>query len=80
MKTTDNLEPAVVSILHEFGKLSGTVPPDKDLYSELGVQSVNAISILLGLEDKFSISINDTEFVQARTLGQLVSLVGQVQG
>lgn len=66
----------VISILKEVGKIEGDIPQDSDIYSELGVESVNSISILLALEEKFNLAIDDNEFIKARTLSKLVSLVG----
>lgn len=65
----------VLSIVQSYGKLKGPVPCDKDLYGDLGIESVNAISILLALEGRFNRSIDDTQFLEARTLDQLVSLM-----
>ena len=67
----------VVSIVATCGKLSGPIPPDKDLYRDLGVESVNAISILLALEGRFGGAIDDTRFVEARTVNGLVNLVAE---
>ena len=75
MSSSTNTEETISGILREFGELKGTIYPDKDLHTELGVKSVNFISILLALEDKFAISIEDSQFSKARTFNSLVSLV-----
>ncbi len=46
MQNSDNVELALISILHESGKLAGTIPPHEDLFTELGVKSANSINIL----------------------------------
>lgn len=65
----------VLSIVQTYGKLKGPIAADRDLYSELGVESVNAISILLALETRFHTPIDDARFIEARTLDGLVELV-----
>jgi acyl carrier protein len=70
----------VASVVREVAKLNGNLEIDKDLYTELGVESVNAIGILLALEEKFGIAIDDSEFIQARTITKLADLVTSVRG
>jgi len=65
----------IIHILKDVGKIEGEILPESDIYTELGVESVNSISILLALEDKFSIAIDDNQFIQARTLTKLTQLV-----
>jgi len=77
MQNSDNVESALISILHESGRLTGTIPPHEDLFTELGVKSANSINILLALEDAFGITIDDTKFVKARTLHQMIQLVNE---
>lgn len=67
----------IIKIVHQVGQAREDVPTDKDLYAELGVQSVNAIAMLLALEEKFDIELDDTRFVEARTVDQLVQLIHQ---
>ena len=65
----------IIHILKDVGKVDGEILPDSDIYADLGVESVNSISILLALEDKFSIAIDDNQFILARTLAKLTELV-----
>lgn len=79
MPDISDIRKDVVSIVETCGKLAGPIPPDKDLYSDLGVESVNAISILLALEGRLGTTIDDTRFVEARTLNGLVDLVAEAK-
>ncbi|MHB1513817.1 MAG: acyl carrier protein [Acidiferrobacter sp.] len=79
MSDISDIRKDVMSIVETYGKLAGPVPPDRDLYSDLGVESVNAISILLALESRLGTTIDDTRFVEARTLNGLVDLVAQTK-
>jgi len=69
----------VVSIIQIHGKVQGPIPPDKDLYADLGIESVNAISILLALEGRFHTAIDDGRFIEARTVNGLVNLLASAQ-
>ncbi len=69
----------VESIVRTYGKLKEPIPGDRDLYTDLGVESVNAISILLALETRFQAPIDDARFVEARTLDGLVGLIATTQ-
>lgn len=69
----------IASIVRESGRVSGEIPEYSDLYAEVGVESVNSIAILIALEEKFQLAIDDAKFTKARTLAALVELVaGQV--
>lgn len=48
---------------------------DAHIYHELGVSSVDAMQLLLALEERYGISIPDEDFVEATTLNQLAALV-----
>jgi acyl carrier protein len=52
---------------------------DKDLYRDIGVKSTAALDLLLSLEEEFNVSIPDQAFGDARTVGSLVSLIGELQ-
>lgn len=70
----------VLAVVRQYGKLDIDPPLDGDLYAELHVESINAISILLGLEETFSVAIDDRLFALARTARQLIELVEQLRG
>ncbi|HLT03137.1 MAG TPA: acyl carrier protein [Geminicoccaceae bacterium] len=52
---------------------------DKDLYRDIGVKSTAALDLLLSLEEEFGVSIPDQAFGDARTVGSLVALIGELQ-
>jgi acyl carrier protein len=79
MSDISDIRKDVMTIVETSGKLGRPIPPDKDLYSDLGVESVNAISILLALEGRFETAIDDTRFIEARTVNSLVDLVAEAK-
>ena len=79
MVDDQTIKQCVSEIVRDVGRLVGEMPDDSDLYAELGVESVNAIAILLALEERFAIAIDDNKFVRARSVKQLVALVQDSQ-
>ena len=75
MHSDETIIKSITEILQSVGKIESEILPESDIYTELGVESVNSISILLTLEEKFDIVIDDNAFIQARTLTKLVELV-----
>lgn len=75
MLDDQTIKQCVSEIVRDVGQLPGDIPDDGDLYAELGVASVNAITILLALEERFATTIDDNKFVRARSVRQLVELV-----
>ena len=47
-----------------------------NLYLDLGVPSVQAMSLLMAIEEYFGVSVPDELFVDATSLETLVSMVG----
>ena len=80
MSTDGNIQADVLSIIEPFIKNGKDVDLEKDLYSDLGVESVNAIQILLTLEENFAISIDDNDFIKARSAQQIIALVQKLKG
>ena len=80
MSTKENIQTGVISIIEPFLKNGKDLNLEKDLYEDLGVESVNAIQILLTLEENFGISIDDNDFIQARSTQQIIELVQKLKG
>jgi acyl carrier protein len=51
------------------------LPPDADLFRDLGVESTAALDLLLSLEEAFGVSIPDDAFGEARSVRELIALV-----
>ena len=69
------IEEQIVSIIREFGQVDCDIPLESDIYSEVGVESVNSIAILFGMEEKFACTIDDRDFIQARSVTALTQLI-----
>ena len=69
---------SITAVVTRVGGIS-QVGPDQDIF-EAGVSSVAALELLLELESTFGVSIQDDEFVNARTPRQLLDMVGRLVG
>lgn len=67
----------ITAKLREVGKI-GAVGPDDDFYAA-GFSSINALELLLGLEDQFGVSIPDDKFVEARTPRALHTMIASLK-
>ena len=67
----------IVGIISRIGELNG-VQPDQDFY-DAGFVSVNALPLLMELEDRFGVTIPDDRYINARTPRALNELVASLQ-
>jgi acyl carrier protein len=67
----------IVGIVSSIGEISG-IEPDQDFY-EAGFISVNALPLLMELEDRFGVTIPDDRYINARTPRALNELVTSIQ-
>jgi acyl carrier protein len=65
--------PTILEIIHRVGGVEN-LAPDQDFY-EAGGSSVNALPLLLEVEDRFQISIPDDRFMATRTAGAMQELI-----
>ncbi len=67
----------IVEIICRIGTVTG-IQPDQDFY-DAGFVSVNALPLLIELEERFNVVIPDDRFINARTPQALNELVASLQ-
>jgi acyl carrier protein len=67
----------IVGIVSRIGEIAG-VQPDQDFY-DAGFVSVNALPLLMELEDRFGVTIPDELYINARTARALNELLTSLQ-
>jgi len=67
----------IVGIISKIGNVAD-IQPDQDFY-DAGFVSVNALPLLMELEDQFGVTIPDNRYINARTPRQLSELVSSLQ-
>lgn len=62
-------------ILSELKVDSDKITRDDRLSEDLGADSLDAVELIMNIEDEFDISISDDEAQDIKTVGQLVDFV-----
>ena len=60
-----------------FGKRSADLRPADDLFDSLGIDSVEAMSLLTALEETFGVEIPDYEVQDVRTFEELATVIAR---
>jgi acyl carrier protein len=69
---------ALREVLVDKLKVDGTkVQPQASLYDELGLDSIDLMTAVMAMEERFGIEISDNELEQVSTVGDAVRLLGQ---
>jgi acyl carrier protein len=61
----------------QFGERAATLSPGDDLYAHLGIDSMQAMSLLTAIEDTFEVEIPDYELQGIRTIASLADVVAR---
>ncbi len=81
MNTThQNVAAALEEIVRRYApknRASMQLTSDTHLTNDAGIDSPRMIDIVLGVEDAFSITVEDDDIQSVKTFGQLVALVEQ---
>ncbi len=64
---------AIVEMICRVGGIPG-LAPNQDFY-DAGVSSVNALPLLLEIEDRFQVTVPDDRFIAARTAESIHALI-----
>jgi len=72
------LERELREIVVEVGGLPPDFNPSAHLYNDLGMASVKALRLLVALEERYSVQIDDAEFVEAYSLNNLQALMSRL--
>ena len=76
MADGDCLE-AVAAVIRELCGISG-LQPDQDFY-DAGVTSVQALPLLMELEDRFEVAIPDERFIAVRNTRALCAVITEIK-
>jgi len=69
------LEKVVAIIAKELDKDSKTINADTRLTEDLGADSLDAVEIIMALEDEFGVEIDDSYFQNIKTVGDIVKCI-----
>lgn len=78
MSQPDDVLPKLMTLAAErFGKRAAELRPADDLFDALGIDSVEAMSLVTALEERFGIEIPDYEVQDVRTFEELAAVIAR---
>ncbi len=72
-----NLEEKVLAVVSKNIETKQDLDLSKKLIDDLGVDSLDTLMIINGLEDEFGIAINEEDFKDIKTIGDIVTALRQ---
>ncbi|MFC4455816.1 acyl carrier protein [Deinococcus sonorensis] len=75
----DTFEQVKEVIVEKLGVDAGKVTPEARFVEDLGADSLETVELIMGLEDKFGISISDEDAESIRTVQAAVDYIGSKQ-
>jgi acyl carrier protein len=66
-------------LLTELAHLPEGFYEKADLYSDLGMASIQAMELLLELEERYGIRVPDEEFIEATSLERLAGMIQRLK-
>jgi acyl carrier protein len=74
--------PHVVDLVRRVGKVSPTVLVHEDsrFVEDLGIDSLDLVSLFLRIQDRYSVEIEDADFPELTTIGRLCRYIADRQG
>ena len=78
MSKPEDVLPRLMALAAErFAKRSADLRPSDDLFDALGIDSVEAMSLVTALEERFGIEIPDYEVQDVRTFEELAAIIAR---
>ena len=77
MTATEVLPRLLTLAADRFGKRSSELAAGDDLFDALGIDSVEAMSLLTALEETFGVEIPDYEVQDVRTFAELAAVIAR---
>lgn len=72
----ETLEEAVVTIIGDhYGLYGRSLPGATDLFADLGSDAIDALEVIMTLEECFAISLSSDDYRSVSTVGELVDVV-----
>jgi len=76
MTSSADIEAGVRVVIHDVSRQQvADVGRDRDLVEVLGVDSLQGLQVLAGVEKRFDIRLLDEELIRMRTIGRIVDAV-----
>jgi len=68
-------EKVIVIIANQFDVSEDSINESTDLRNDLGADSLDAVDLLMDIDDEFELDIPDEEIIYIRTIGDVVKYI-----
>lgn len=75
MNKVNTFEAVKAIVIEVLGCDESEVTPEASLIDDLGADSLSAVEMMMALEDEFDITISEDASRDAKTVGDIVSLI-----
>jgi acyl carrier protein len=69
------LEERVIAVIRENSEEKGAISPAADLQRDLGIDSFGRIMIVNGIENEFSITIDESDIASIKTVADVAAIL-----
>ncbi len=69
----------IKAIAEQLNKDAGAITLENDLVADLGADSLDAVEIIMNLEEEFDITVPDVDASQIKTVGDIVKLIEDIK-
>lgn len=81
MAARDEVLSALKEVLVDRLKVdAGTITEEANLFEDLGLDSIDLMTVVMAVEERFSIEVSDDELEDVTTLGQAADLLSTKVG
>ncbi len=75
-----NLEKVIAIVADQLGKEAADITAETSLQDDLGADSLDAVEIIMAMEDEFGIEIADEDAQNFRTVGEITQYIDEKLG
>ncbi len=66
-------------IAEQLNKDASEITLEKELVADLGADSLDAVEIIMNLEEEFDVTVPDVDASQIKTVGEIVKLIEELK-
>ena len=69
----------IETIAEQLNKDASAITVDNELVADLGADSLDAVEIVMNLEEEFGVTVPDVDASQIKTVGDIVKLIEEIK-
>ncbi|MDR0838115.1 MAG: acyl carrier protein [Oscillospiraceae bacterium] len=80
MTAVEIIETVTRAVAVRTGRDASEITPETDVREDLGMDSLDAVELIMELEDEFNVAIPSEKSADLKTVGEIAALVGSLLG